>query len=56
MNKELCELTLIRLQTELENCIGFRDHYLQVGDVHLYHLWDEQLQNVVDEIIELGYV
>lgn len=54
MNKELCELTIIRLQTELENAIGNRDHYLSIGDYNLYHLWDETLQNIINEIIKLG--
>ena len=54
MNKELSELTIIRLQTELENAIGFREHYLTIGDYNLYHLWDEQLDNIIDEIRELG--
>lgn len=54
MKNELNELTIIRLQTELENCIGNRDFYLKIGDYNLYNLWDEQLSNVLDEIRELG--
>lgn len=54
MNKELCELTLIRLQTEMENAIGFREHYLKIGDYKLYHLWDEQLDNIINDIMRLG--
>ena len=54
MNKELCELTLIRLQTEMENCIGHREHYLMIGDFNLAAMWDEQLDSVITEIIKLG--
>ena len=54
MNKELCELTLIRLQTEMENAIGFREHYLKIGDYNLYHLWDEELDRVINDIMTLG--
>lgn len=51
---EITELAIIRLQTELENAIGHRDHYLQIGDYNLYNLWDEQLDNIITEIIRLG--
>ena len=54
MNKELSELTLIRLQTEMENAIGFREHYLKTGDFNLYNLWDEQLDKIIDDIMKLG--
>lgn len=52
--KELSELTIIRLQTELENAIGHREHYLTIGDFNLYNLWDEQVEQILDEIRELG--
>lgn len=54
MNKELCELTIIRLQTEMENAIGFREHYLKTGDVKLYNVWDQELDNIIDQILHLG--
>ena len=52
--KELSELTLIRLQTELENAIGYREHYLHKEDYNNYHLWDEQVDEILTEIIKLG--
>lgn len=52
--KELSELAMIRLQTELENAIGHRDHYLKLQDYNLYHLWDEQVEQILNDIIELG--
>lgn len=58
MNKDLDELTIIRLQTELENAIGFREHYLEhaqrTGNNVMFEFWDTTLQNIIDEIIELG--
>jgi hypothetical protein len=51
---ELSELTIIRLQTELENAIGFREHYLRKQNFNLYHLWDEQVEQILDEIRKLG--
>ena len=54
--KELSELTLIRLQTELENAIGHREHYLKKQEYNLYHLWDEQVDQILTEIIKLGEI
>ena len=54
MNKELSELTLIRLQTELENAIGFREHYLNIDEYTLYSVWDQEVANILDDIIKLG--
>ena len=54
MNKDLNELTLIRLQTELENAIGNREHYLMVQDFNLYNMWDEMVDDIITEIIKLG--
>ena len=54
MSKELCELTIIRLQTELENAIGFREHYLKTDEYKLYSVWDQEVSNILDDIMELG--
>ena len=54
MNKDLNELTLIRLQTELENAIGNREHYLMVQDYNLYNMWDEMVDDIITQIISLG--
>jgi hypothetical protein len=60
MNKELSELNIIRLQTELENCIGFREHYLKhyriTGNNILFEYYDTLLDEIITEIIELGNV
>jgi hypothetical protein len=53
MNKELSELTLIRLQTELENAIGFREHYLQTDNYFQYHVWDLEMEQILEQIMEL---
>lgn len=53
MNKELSELTLIRLQTELENAIGFREHYLKNDDYFQYHVWDLEMEQILEQIMEL---
>ena len=52
--KNTSELTLIRLQTELENAIGNREHYLMVQDYNLYNMWDEMVDDIITEIIKLG--
>ena len=54
MNKDLCELTIIRLQTELENSIGFSEYYLKQNDYLQYHVWDLEIENILNEIIKLG--
>jgi len=54
MNKELSELNIIRLQTEMENAIGFRTHYLKTGEHNLYAIWDQELDNIIDQIMKLG--
>jgi hypothetical protein len=54
MSKDLCELTIIRLQTELENAIGFREHYYTIGDHNLFCMWDAMVDEIIDEIIKLG--
>ena len=54
MSLELSELTLIRLQTELENAIGFRDYYLKQEDFVQYNVWDTEVDSILDELIKLG--
>ena len=54
MNKELSELAMIRLQTELENAIGFRDYYLKQENHLQYHVWDVEVENILDTIRTLG--
>lgn len=54
MNKDLHELNIIRLNTELENAIGFRDYFLKKNDYNSYNVWDTELNNIIDEIINLG--
>lgn len=51
---ELTETNVIRLQTELENAIGHRDHYAKIGDSNLYEMWDRILDEIIDEIMKLG--
>lgn len=51
---ELSELAIIRLQTELENAIGHREHYYSVGDWNLYNMWDETVDSIIEEIINLA--
>ena len=54
MNKDLHELNIFRLQTELENAIGFREHYLMLQDYNLYNMWDKIVDEIIDEILKLG--
>ena len=54
MSLELSELTLIRLQTELENAIGFREHYLKKDDIIQVVVWDNEIANIIDQIVMLG--
>lgn len=54
MDKDLCELTLLRLDTELENAIGHRDYYLKRGDFKSYAIWDQEIESILDEIIKIG--
>ena len=54
MNKDLHILNLIRLDTELENAIGHRDYYLKTNDIHSYAVWDQEVESVLDEIMNLG--
>lgn len=54
MNKELSLINIIRLDTELENAIGFREHYLKINDFKLYAIWDQEVEHILDQIRELG--
>jgi hypothetical protein len=54
MNKDLNLLNIIRLETELENAIGNRDAFLCGGDWNMVNMWDEQIENIIEEIINLG--
>lgn len=55
---EISELAIIRLQTELENAIGFRDHYLKhahaTGNFIMFDFWDATLNEIIEDIIHLG--
>lgn len=53
-NKDLSELTIIRLFTELENAIGHREHYCRKNDYKQYHLWDQEVEYILDDIRSLG--
>ena len=54
MDKDLNELTIIRLDTELENCIGHREYYLKKENYKMYAVWDQEVENVLEEIRKLG--
>lgn len=54
MNKDLELLTLIRLDTELENAMGFREAALKNDDFAQFIIWDNELNNIVKEIESLG--
>jgi hypothetical protein len=54
MTKELSMMTLIRLDTELENAIGFREAALQSQDMVEFIIWDNEIMNIVKEIESLG--
>jgi hypothetical protein len=54
MNKELSETTLIRLQTELENAIGFRDHYATLNEIIQYNVWDMEIERILEDMAQIG--
>lgn len=54
MSKELSMMTLIRLDTELENALGFREHALKCDDWSEFLVWDNEVNNIVKEIESLG--
>ena len=55
---EISLMAIIRLDTELENAIGFRDHYLkhaqQTGNFIMFDYWDATLTQIIEDIIHLG--
>jgi hypothetical protein len=51
---ELSLLAIIRLDTELENAIGFREYYLKQQDLHQYAVWDQTVDDIITDIIKLG--
>lgn len=54
MNKDLSELMLIRLHTELENAIGFRNHYAKINDLVKYVVWEHEVEEIINDIERLG--
>jgi hypothetical protein len=44
------EMKMIKLLTDLENAIGFREHYRRLGDHNLYAMWDEIIDSIIDKI------
>ena len=54
MLKELNDMNIFRLDTELENAIGYRDYYLRTNDYNKYAVWDQEIETILDEIIKLG--
>jgi hypothetical protein len=59
--KEMNEISLmaiIRLDTELENAIGFRDHYLKrahdTGNYIMHDYYDSLINEIIEDIIQLG--
>lgn len=47
---DFCEITIIRLQTELENALGHREHYIRQQDFNRVTLWDQEVENILHEI------
>ena len=54
MSKDLSLINLIRLDTELENAIGFREAALKSQDLVEYMVWDNEMINIIKEIESLG--
>jgi len=54
MSKDLSFINLIRLDTELENAIGFREHALKTQNINEYIVWDNEMINIIKEIEMLG--
>jgi hypothetical protein len=54
MNKNLNELNIIRLETELENAIGNREAFLCGGDWNMVNMWQTIIDEIIEEIINLG--
>ena len=47
-------MNIYRLDTELENAIGYREYYLKTNDIVNYAVWDQEIETILDEIIKLG--
>jgi hypothetical protein len=56
MNKELSELAILRLETELLNAIENRDALVCVGDWNMVNMWDSIIDEIVDEVKSLGII
>lgn len=54
MNKELSLLTLIRLDTELENCLGNMEHCERTQDFIGFLTYEQELNKIMNEIQTLG--
>lgn len=54
MNKELSLLTLIRLDTELENCLGNMEHCQKTQDFIGFLTYEQELNKIMNEIENLG--
>ena len=54
MSKDLSFINLIRLDTELENAIGFREAALKNDNWAEYITWDNEMNNIIKEIESLG--
>lgn len=52
---DFSEITIIRLQTEFENALGHREHYLRKGDFNKVALWDQEVENILNEINKLHH-
>ena len=54
MNKELSLLTLIRLDTELENCLGNMEDCQRKQDFTGFLTYEQELNKIMQEIQNLG--
>jgi hypothetical protein len=54
MSKDLSILTMIRLDTELENCIGKMTDAQRRNDFTEFLVYEQELQQIMNEIESLG--
>ena len=54
MNKELSLLTIIRLDTELENALGNFTHAMNTNNFTEMIVWENEMHNILNEIETLG--
>ena len=54
MSKDLSILTMIRLDTELENCIGKMVDAQRRQDFTEFLVYEQELQDIMQEIESLG--